>query len=92
MSWLHIIYFGPTPHYTHHTVNHSENFVNRTTGMHTQGIEGSWYIVKKRMRRGSTTNPDDLLETHLAEGCWRTKKDNIFNNIIKGTINLYPVA
>ena len=31
-----------TPQYTHHTVNHSENFVNQSTSVHTQGIEGSW--------------------------------------------------
>ena len=36
-------------------------------------IEGSWNIVKKRMRKGSTTNPNDLLETHLVEGCWRRR-------------------
>ena len=77
----------------HHTVNHIENFVNPSTGVHTQGIEGCWNIVKKRMRRGSTANPDELLESYLAEGCWRRRnKDNIFNNIIKGIRSLDPVV
>ena len=92
-EWAAYNILAHTPQYTHHTVNHSENFVNPTSGVHTQGIEGSWNIVKKRMRRGSTTNPDELLETHLAEGCWRRRnKANIFNIIIKGIRNLYPVV
>ncbi|KAI6651227.1 hypothetical protein LOD99_5374 [Oopsacas minuta] len=50
--------------YVHHTINHSQNFVDPHTGVHTQGIESSWGSVKKRLRKGQTTNPD-LLETHL---------------------------
>ena len=48
-EWAAYNILAHTPQYTHHTVNHSENFVNPTTGVHTQGIEGSWNIVKKRM-------------------------------------------
>ena len=38
------------------------------------------------MRRGSTTNPDELFEMDLAEGCSRRRnKDNIFKNSVKGS-------
>ena len=46
-EWAAYNILAHTPQYTHHTVNHSENFVNPTTGVHTQGIEGSWNIVKR---------------------------------------------
>ena len=38
------------PHLQHHTVNHSVEFVNRTTGVHTQLIESYWNRVKKRFK------------------------------------------
>ena len=40
-EWAPYNILAHTPQYTHHTVNHSEDFVNPTTGVHTQGIEGS---------------------------------------------------
>ena len=70
-----------TQGYDHGTVNYSEHFVDPVTQVHTNTVEGSRGIVKKRLRRGQTTNPD-LLETHLIESCWRRRnKNNIFNNI-----------
>jgi hypothetical protein len=32
--------------YTHHTVNHSIQFVNKHSGAHTNTIEGTWRHVK----------------------------------------------
>ena len=68
-EWAAYIILAHTPQYTHHTVNQCENFVNPSTGVHTQEIEGTWNIIKKRMRRGLRANPDELLEMNLAEGC-----------------------
>ncbi|KAI6647569.1 Adenosylhomocysteinase B-like [Oopsacas minuta] len=82
----------PAAGYDHHTVNHSENFVDPIDGTHTQGIENAWGVVKKRQRRGQTTNPE-LLESHLIESCWRRKnKGNILNSIVKCIRELYPVV
>lgn len=44
--------------FVHHTVNHSQNFVNPNTGAHTQTIEGFWGHAKHifKSMRGSTTD------------------------------------
>jgi hypothetical protein len=35
--------------YTHHTVNHTLNFVDPTTGVHTNMQEGLWHHVKRQL-------------------------------------------
>ncbi|KAI6661847.1 hypothetical protein LOD99_9799 [Oopsacas minuta] len=83
------IHPGTFPHYT---VNHSENFVDPTTGAHTQTIESAWGHFKKRSRNSMTTNPE-LLDTYLAEHCWRKKNcSNSFKNIISEIRSQYPVV
>ena len=55
--------------YTHLTVNYSLNFVRPYTGAHTQGIENTWWGVKRSMRRTGTSK--DLFESYLQEWLWR---------------------
>ena len=82
----------PSTTFQHLTVNHSIDFVNPTTGVHTQTIESSWGQAKKRMRNSMTTNPE-LLDTHLAEICWRKKFGGAsFSNLIKEIRNQYTVV
>ena len=49
--------------YSHLTVNHS--FVDPNTGAHTQGIENTWWLVKRSMSRTGTFK--DLFESYLQE-------------------------
>ena len=62
----------PPAEFQHLTVNHSINFVNPITQVHTQNIESTWGQAKKRMRNCMTTNTE-MLDTHLAEFCRRKK-------------------
>ena len=81
-----------TQGYDYGTVNHSKHFVDPITQVLTNTVEVSWGVVKKRMRRGQTTNPV-LLETHLIESCWRRRfKDDIFNNIVTAIRKMYSVV
>ena len=36
-------------HWSHLTVNHSINFVDPTTGAHTQNIESTWWQLKRNL-------------------------------------------
>ena len=51
--------------YTNHMVNHSENFVDLTTGAHTQTIESTWGHVKSKYKKMHGTRRDLFNRTHL---------------------------
>ena len=56
----------------HQTVNHSVEFIDRQTGVHTQNIESYWNRVKiklKRMRGCHSTQ----LPSYLDEFMWRER-------------------
>ena len=76
--------------YQHLTVNHSLNFVDPDTGAHTQGIENTWWGVKRGMPRTGTSK--DLFESYLHEYLWREHYgEDPFGNIIKHIAELYEV-
>ena len=82
----------PPATFTHLTVNHSIQFVVPGTDIHTQTIESTWGQAKKKMRNSMTTNPE-LLDTYLAEYCWKKKYgDNTFHNLIVEIRTQYPVS
>ncbi|KAI6647775.1 hypothetical protein LOD99_8490 [Oopsacas minuta] len=82
----------PPATFTHLTVNHSIQFVVPGTEIHTQTIESTWGQAKKKMRNSMTTNPE-LLDTYLAEYCWRKKYgDNPFHNLIIEIRNQYTAT
>ncbi|CAG7816161.1 unnamed protein product [Allacma fusca] len=63
--------------FTHQTVNHSLNFVNPETGVHTQAIEAAWSRVKKFLRRKDVmTVPEDRKASYLDEYMWRQFYEN----------------
>ena len=68
--------------YEHLTVNHSLNFVDPGTGAHTQGIENTWWGVKRSYPRTGTSK--ELFESYLQEFMSRKHYgENPFGNILK---------
>lgn len=68
--------------YEHITVNHSLNFVDPDTGGNTQGIENTWWGVKRSYPRTGTSK--ELFESYLQEFMSRKHYgENPFGNILK---------
>ena len=77
--------------YTHQTVNHSLNFMDPTTGAHTNGVEGFWSCTKRMMRKqGVMSTSSDLFPTYLFEffggdlgigTCLKLFQNTLLNNI-----------
>ena len=59
---------------THRTVNHSQNFVDPNTGVHTNTIEGLWRGIKLNIPPRNRTK--DAITNHLLEFIWRKKNKN----------------
>ena len=79
---------------THATVNHSIQFVNPTTGVHTQNIESYWNRVKtkfKRMKGVQTT----MLGSYMDEYMWRERHgqtdSTAMRNLFRDIAQRYPV-
>ncbi|CAF2047827.1 unnamed protein product [Rotaria magnacalcarata] len=81
------------PHrYGHQTVNHSVNFVDSTTLVHTQNIENMWMVakIKKKNQMGQHRT---LLGSHLLEFMWRRRFGNRpFANSIRLIQEQYPIV
>ena len=58
----------------HHVVVHSQNFVDPTTGVHTQEAESAWNNLKGpvKERRGM---PREDLQLYLSDRMWRHGED-----------------
>jgi len=59
--------------YIHHTVNHSQNYVDPNTGYHTQGIERMWVEAKLWLKKAR--RPNHLMQGHLDELTWKLHND-----------------
>ena len=80
--------------YTHQTVNHSVNFVNPTTGTHTNRVEGFWSCTKRMMRKqGVMSTSSDLFPTYLLEFLWRRRfgARDLFEVILEHIGEQYPL-
>ena len=57
--------------FNHQTVNHSVNFVDPVTGVHTQHAESNWSVAKDKFKKmKGNTNPN-FLQEYLKEFMWR---------------------
>ena len=78
----------------HATVNHSVNFVDLDTGVHTQTIESCWARTKQKFNTTKGVNAD-ALESYLDERMWRDRwgqtTEAAFNNICAHIAEQYPV-
>ena len=77
--------------FTHRTVNHSVNFVDGQTGVHTQAIESYWNKHKShiKMMRGCRRNS---LHEYLQEFMWRDRfYRNAFDNLCNHISLQFPM-
>ena len=82
---------GVTVGYTHHTVNHSLNFVDPVSGVHTQNIESYWGRKKMKLKRMRGTT-SAMLPSYLDEEMWRDRFGEApFDNIIEHIAEQYQV-
>lgn len=77
--------------YMHATVNHKYNFVDPTTGTHTQNIERMWGSAKLRNKRQRGTSRHHL-DSYLEEFMWRKTVglNSPFEAIIKAISEIWP--
>ena len=74
----------PNMHYTHQTVNHTENFVDPVTGVHTQTIEGFWGNAKdliKKMHGVKEARLVPYVEEIVFR--WNHRNDSIFLKLVE---------
>lgn len=68
--------------FVHKTVNHSKNFVNPITKVHTQKIESQWNVLKSRIKKMKGVRRVDL-PFYLKEFMWRNSySENTFMALI----------
>ena len=78
---------------THSTVNHSIEFVNVATGVHTQNIESYWNRVKIKIKRMRGCHREQLA-SYLDEYMYRERYGctvrDMFDNILGDIAHQYP--
>lgn len=68
--------------YEHETVNHSLNFVNPETGVHTQNVESLWNRVKRKIKSMCGIRRDQL-PGFLAETMFRSEhRDSLISGLV----------
>ena len=78
----------------HDTVNHSIEFVNPTTGVHTQNVESYWNRQKTKLKRMKGVVFSEITG-YLDEFMWRERWGKtsraVFNNRCAHIAQQYPV-
>ena len=73
--------------FQHGTVNHSLNFVDPETGVHTNKIESTWWAVKRSLPPTHTRKAN--LVNHFGEYIWRRRQRRQVS-FLKAIVDLYP--
>ena len=80
----------------HQTVNHSVEFVNSTTGTHTQNVESYWNRSKTKIKRMKGCHLH-MIPNYLDEFMWRERHGKTashgqaLDSIIRDIADQYPV-
>ena len=78
----------------HRTVNHSQNFVDPATGVHTQHIESYWDRVKTKFKRMKGVQKT-MMAGYLDEFMWKerygTTRREAFQSLCRDIALWYPV-
>ena len=79
---------------SHHTVNHSVNFVDPVTGVHTQHVESYWNRVKLKLKSMKGCHAHQV-PSYLDEFMWRERYaptgERAVYSIMQHIANQYPV-
>ena len=79
---------------SHGVVNHSIEFVNPVTGVHTQNVESYWNRVKIKLKRMRGCH-EHQLASYLDEFMYRERfgqtATQLFNNIVGDIATQYPI-
>lgn len=77
--------------FLHGQVNHSVNFRDPVTGIHTNTIEGTWAHAKAKFRSMHGSTPE-MQQSYLSHFVWRRKfVDNRFKHFIHQLTIYYPL-
>ena len=74
------------PPYTHHTVNHTENFVDPATGADTNHVENMWKNAKMKFKSMAGV-AENTLESHLDEFMWRLDHEKRGEEAFRALLN-----
>nr|XP_055075339.1 uncharacterized protein LOC129454779 [Misgurnus anguillicaudatus] len=80
--------------YKHVRVNHSKNYVDPQTGLHTQNLERAWQTYKMQIWRMRGNRSEKTLKQHLCFIEWthwlaRTYKHGVLGRLLKDIRNNY---
>ena len=79
---------------SHQTVNHSVNFVDPVTGVHTQHVESYWNRVKLKLKAMKGCHAHQV-PSYLDEFMWReryaTTGERAVYSIMQDIANQYPI-
>ena len=79
---------------SHSTVNHSLQFIDPGTGIHTQNVKSYWNCVKGKFKRMKGVH-EEMMSSYLDEFMWCERHgptaSTVLTNLCRDTFLRYPV-